>query len=98
MFVARQRPKQNALVFCVPLKESRREDESEEHLTVQDALNELKEIVRLNDETTKQAVHVKTQDREARASWWAQRTELDKRLQELLENIEFCWLGAFKVI
>ncbi|KAI0313288.1 peptidase family C50-domain-containing protein [Amylostereum chailletii] len=98
MFVARQRAGQSPLVFCVPLKESRREGEGEEHLTVQDAINEMKEIVRLNDETTKQAVHVKTQDKDARAAWWAERMALDNRLQELLENIEFCWLGAFKTI
>ncbi|KAJ3513288.1 hypothetical protein NMY22_g15087 [Coprinellus aureogranulatus] len=30
--------------------------------------------------------------------WWKGRHALDLRLKELLENIEFCWLGAFKTI
>ncbi|KAI0029237.1 peptidase family C50-domain-containing protein [Vararia minispora EC-137] len=97
MFVSRQRASQKPLVFCLPLK-GRRESEEDEHLTFQDALDELTEIVRLNDETTRQAVHVRKQDKDARAAWWADRMALDKRLQELLENIEFCWLGAFKTI
>jgi separase len=96
LFISRQRATQPPLVFCLPLK-GRRESEEDEHLAFQDVLDEMKEIVRLNDETTRQAIHVKDKDKDARAAWWAERMELDKRLQELLENIEFCWLGAFKV-
>jgi separase len=96
MFVSRQRPNQRPLIFSLPLK-GRRETEGDEHLTFQDAIAELREIVRLSDESTKSAISVKGQDQRARAAWWAGRGELDKRLKELLENIEFCWFGAFKV-
>ena len=96
MFVARQRAQYEPLVFCVPLK-GRRETEEDEHLTFDDAMNELKQIITLSNQGTRQAVHVKNDDPQARASWWAERNMLDKQLQELLENIEFCWLGAFKV-
>ena len=96
MFVTRQRAQQEPLIFCVPLK-GRRETEEDEHLTFDDALNELKQIIALSNQGTRQAIHVKNNDPQARASWWAERIALDKRLQELLENIEFCWLGAFKV-
>ncbi|KAF7338167.1 Cysteine peptidase C50 [Mycena venus] len=84
------------LVFCVPLK-GRRDDEEDEHLTFEDALREFNDIVRLSDEGTRGAVHIKD-DPEARARWWKERTALDTRMRELLENIEFCWLGAFKTI
>jgi separase len=96
MFVSRQRPNQRPLIFSLPLK-GRRETEEDEHLTFQDAIAELREIVRLSDESTKSAISVKGQDQRARAAWWADRGELDKRLKELLESIEFCWFGAFKV-
>jgi separase len=96
MFVSRQRPNTEPLIFCVPLK-GRRESDEDEHLTFDDTLDELKEIIRLSDEGTRRAMHVKCDDQQARASWWAERGALDKRLKELLENIEFCWLGAFKV-
>ena len=83
------------LVFSVPLK-GRRDDEDDEHLTFEDALQEFNDIVKLSDEGTRAAMHVKD-DPEARARWWKERTALDTRMRELLENIEFCWLGAFKV-
>ncbi|KAF8075942.1 cysteine peptidase C50 [Lyophyllum atratum] len=103
LFITRQEcgdPTRTPLIFCVPLK-GRRDNGGgidEEHLTFEDAIDELKEIVRLSDEGTKAAVRIKTEDQEARAAWWKERNELDTRLRELLENVEFCWLGAFKTI
>jgi separase len=96
MFVSRQRANQQPLVLSLPLK-GRRETEEDEHLTFQDAIAELREIVRMSNEGTKSAINVRGQDQRARAAWWADRTALDTRLKELLENIEFCWFGAFKV-
>ena len=95
MFVTRQQRQRPPLTFCLPLK-GRRECDDDKHLTLKDALDEMREIVRLNDEGTKQAIHVKN-DKQGRVRWWADRTALDRRLKELLENIEFCWFGAFKV-
>lgn len=96
LFVTRQRAHTEPLIFCVPLK-GRRESADDEHLTFDDALNELREIIRLSDAGTREAAHVQKDDQQARAAWWAARNALDRRMQELLENIEFCWLGAFKV-
>ncbi|KAF7294812.1 Cysteine peptidase C50 [Mycena indigotica] len=86
----------NPLVFCIPLKGRREEDETDS-LTFDAALREFDEIIRLSDEGTRRAIHVKNEP-EARAQWWKERTALDQRLRELLENIEYCWLGAFKTI
>ncbi|KAJ4488281.1 cysteine peptidase C50 [Lentinula aciculospora] len=98
MFISRQRGGCQAepLVFCVPLK-GRREDMADEHLTFEDALTEMNEIVSLSNETTKIAASIR-HDPAARSKWWKKRGGLDTRLCELLENIEFCWLGAFKTI
>ncbi|TFK18247.1 hypothetical protein FA15DRAFT_760707 [Coprinopsis marcescibilis] len=89
--------KAEPLVFCVPLK-GRRDNgvEDEEHLTYGDAMNEFAEIIRLSNEGTKDAVNVRSG--EDRSNWWNNRIALDTRLRDLLENIEFCWLGAFKTI
>ncbi|OJT06676.1 Separin, partial [Trametes pubescens] len=97
MFVTRQRAGHKPLIFCLPLK-GRREGQEDEHLTYEDAIKELQEIIRLSDEGTRQAADVKKDDREARMAWWKTRSELDGRLRELLGDIEFCWLGAFKTI
>lgn len=97
MFISRQRggSQDQPLIFCVPLK-GRREDADDEHLTFEDALTEMSEIVRLSNETAKVAGSIR-HDEAARSKWWKERGALDTRLRELLENIEFCWLGAFKV-
>ncbi|KIJ59919.1 hypothetical protein HYDPIDRAFT_32659 [Hydnomerulius pinastri MD-312] len=102
MFVSRlHTPSSQPLLFCVPLRGRRDADadaDDESYLTLNDALHELREIVRLSDEGTRRAVHVRNDDPQARAGWWAERAALDKRLGALLENIEFCWLGAFKTV
>lgn len=72
-------------------------EEDELRLMLEDVLEELWEIVRLSDEGTRHAAHVKRDDLEARAGRWVERTALDKRLQALLENIKYCWLVAFKI-
>ncbi|KAG0699186.1 peptidase family C50-domain-containing protein [Suillus ampliporus] len=97
LFISRQNASSEPLMFCVPLK-GRRESDEHEHLTFDDAVRELAEIIRLSDQGTRNAVNVRNDDPQARATWWADRNTLDKRMQELLENIEFCWLGAFKTI
>ena len=98
LFLTRQRANSESLIFCVPLKNRRdADDEEEDKLTYRDAMNELNEIIRLSDEGTRGAVNVKRDDKNARAKWWASRSDLDKRLKTFLENLEFCWLGAFKV-
>ncbi|KAG9309980.1 peptidase family C50-domain-containing protein [Chiua virens] len=100
MFISRlHSPSSQPLLFCVPLRGRRdAEEDDESRLLLEDALDELQEIVRLSDEGTRRAAHVRSDDLQARAGWWAERAALDKRLKALLENIEFCWLGAFKTI
>ncbi|CAA7261156.1 unnamed protein product [Cyclocybe aegerita] len=92
---------EDPLIFCIPLKGRRDQgsnEDEEAHLTFERTLQELQDIVRSSDECTKAAINVKSDDEEARVNWWRQRTELDTRMRQLLENIEYCWLGAFKVI
>ncbi|TFK48944.1 hypothetical protein OE88DRAFT_1737166 [Heliocybe sulcata] len=96
MFVSRRSADCQPLLFCLPLG-GRRDADEDEHLSFDGAIHELREIIRLSDEGTRQAAMVKqSQEKAARVAWWAERSALDNRLRELLENIEFCWLGAFK--
>ncbi|KAI0691256.1 peptidase family C50-domain-containing protein [Cerioporus squamosus] len=97
MFVTRQKAGKKPLIFCLPLK-GRREGQEDEYLTYEDAIKELQDTIRLSHESTRQAVDIKKDDKAARTAWWKTRTDLDTRLRELLADIEFCWLGAFKTI
>ncbi|KZV89225.1 hypothetical protein EXIGLDRAFT_771939 [Exidia glandulosa HHB12029] len=101
MFVSRQRPKAEPLVFCVPLERHNRhgdDDDDEERFTYHDAMQEFASIIRESNEGTARAQTVKDMDRDAKAEWWSDRAALDKRMQQLLDNIEYCWLGAFKTV
>jgi len=95
MLLSRLSSSSSPLLFCLPLRG--RVDSDEIHLTLGEALAELRNIVRLSDEGARRAVHVRNDDPADRAAWWSERAALDKRLKELLDNIEFCWLGGFKV-
>lgn len=103
LFISRQEGGTNPtdpLIFCVPLTGRRDHGTGEddgEQLSFEDAINELGNIVRSSDESTKIAITIKPDDEEARSNWWKQRGQLDVRMKELMENIEYCWLGAFKV-
>ena len=55
-------------MFCVPLK-GRREPDEDEHLTFDDAVKELAEIIRSSDQGTRNAVNVRNDDPQARVAW-----------------------------
>ncbi len=97
LLVSRQRPHRESLTFCIPLsRHGRKEgDDEEQQLSYSNAIAELEEIVSASNAQAKEAVHI--HGREAKASWWAERRILNQRMKELVENIEFCWLGGFKV-
>jgi separase len=95
LLISRQRPRREPLVFCLPLDRQGRRDSEEENLSFEKTLEEFEDIISSSDRSTKNA-YLAT-DKESRANWWAERSQLDARLKDLLDNIEFCWLGAFKV-
>lgn len=97
MFVSRHQNGHDPLVFCLPLdRQGRREGDDEEDIfTFSAALAELKEIVDTSDYTARNAKHIK--DRQGKMDWWTTRTSLDKRMEEMLLNMEHVWLGPFKV-
>lgn len=103
LFISRQEGGTNPtdpLIFCVPLTGRRDHGSGEddgEQLSFENAIDELGNIVHSSNESTKVAINIKPDDEEARSNWWKQRSQLDVRMKELMENIEYCWLGAFKV-
>lgn len=97
MFVSRHQANEAPLVFSLPLdRQGKREGEAEEDLFTFDVgTAQLKAIIEESNETSRSAKTVET--KEGRIAWWNKRFELDKRMKELVETMEFCWLGAFKV-
>ncbi|GAA5940472.1 hypothetical protein JCM1841_001027 [Sporobolomyces salmonicolor] len=98
LVLVRHRRDAEPIVFKLPLDRlARREGEEEEEAFTYDvAASELKEIIELSNAGTQNAKHV--DGKEARAAWWQERKELDRRLQKLLQTVEGAWLGAFKSV
>ena len=96
LIICRHRRDADPLVFKLPLDRlARREGDEDDAFTFEVASAELKDIIATSNLGTQNAKFV--DGKEARAAWWAERKELDRRLQTLLETIEGAWLGAFKV-
>jgi len=96
LFISRQRPSEEPLLFCVPFDRHGRKEGGEEPFIFNQAMQEFSEILRDSDVSAKTAKDI-GDERSERVAWWSKRTGLDKRMKEFLENLEFCWLGAFKV-
>jgi separase len=97
MFVSRHQANHEPIVFCLPLdRQGKREGEAEEELfTFDAAVKQLTAIIDESNSGARDAKHVVT--KEAKEEWWQNRHNLDNRMKELVETMEFCWLGAFKV-
>ena len=95
IFITRHQNGQQPLVFCIPLDRQGRREGEEEQFTFSAATAELNDIIKSSDRIAHSARGIESRD--DKIIWWRDRTALDKRMKELLANIEFCWLGAFKV-
>jgi hypothetical protein len=96
LFISRQQSNREPIVFAVSLnRQNKKEEDDEEEFTFQAATSELRDIIQTSDDTAKNAKNIDT--REGRIEWWNTRKSLDKRLETLLQEIEYSWLGAFKV-
>lgn len=65
-------------------------------LTFEDARKELFDIIEESNASTSVEVTSSINTRDERKKWWQTRYELDRRLQELLNNIEVCWFNGIK--
>lgn len=96
LVVSRQRPRREPVIVYLPInRQDRRDDAGEDQFTWEMAMEELKDIVAQSNDTARNSRHVV--EREGRVAWWAKRVELDQRLKTFVENVEYCWLGVFKV-
>jgi separase len=96
LFISRQQGNREPLVFAVALnRQCKKEDDEDEQFTFQAATSELRDIIQSSDDTARNAKNIDTRD--GRIEWWNTRKALDKRLETLLREIEYSWLGAFKV-
>lgn len=92
------RNSQAPFVARLPLNRFASRDVNEETLLFKDAKNEFLEIIELNNQSTKLSRTSQISDIEGKKKWWKERYKLNARLEKLLKDIEYFWLGGFKGI
>ncbi|KAL4883011.1 Separin [Aspergillus karnatakaensis] len=94
--ISRLHQGQSPFLLRLPLRRGNSEDDEEEQFTFEDGRDEMKELIRLANESAHAA---KLQiDRHMKKEWWKNREALDRRMENLLQNIENVWFGGFKGI
>jgi separase len=94
--LTRYRCSQPPLVVRLPFARHKPDSEEDEPFDFHMGKEELKEIIELSNYSCHNAGD--TSAKGAKSKWWTEREALDRRLQELLINIENLWLGGFKGI
>ncbi|QLQ80214.1 hypothetical protein HG537_0D02150 [Torulaspora globosa] len=80
----------------MPLNRAHTRDLDSKMLSFEQARRELSDIIRESNASTSLEVTSSINTREQRKEWWQTRHELDRRLHELLKNIEDCWFNGMK--
>ena len=79
----------------LPLKRGN-SDEDDEQFTFEDGREEMEELIKLANESAHAA---KAQvDKNMKKQWWKNREGLDRRMGNLLQNVENVWFGGFRGI
>ena len=95
MIVSKLRKGRVPFLLRLPLRRSGPgDDDDEEQFTFAEGRDEMKEIIRLTNESAHAARS--QNDRESRREWWRRRESLDRRLKTLLQNMENVWFGGFR--
>ncbi|KAG7898577.1 hypothetical protein KL935_004176 [Ogataea polymorpha] len=94
LLLTRYGPKQDPILLKLPLERHL----IGRHASFGSAVQELEAIIQESDRTTRIEVTSLVKSRADRANWWAQRKSLDRRLKQLLWEIDSHWFGCFKGI
>ncbi|WEJ92812.1 separin protein [Yamadazyma tenuis] len=82
----------------LPLKRMMDHGSTASSLSFTGALDKLNAIIKRSDDSIKPQTTSKIRTKEDRTNWWRLRFSLDMKLKEVLELIEYQWLGAFRGI
>ncbi|KAK4635102.1 Separin [Fulvia fulva] len=94
--IARYRGSQAPVVLRIPFSRQKSDETEEEPFLFEDGKSELEEIISLSNFSCHSTLD--TSAKGAKTNWWAEREALDRRMHELLINMENLWLGGFRGI
>ena len=96
LYIARYRSGQEPLILRLPFSRHKPEDVDEEAFDYAKGKAELQEIIELSNYTCHSSRNMDAKG--AKNTWWSDREALDRRMHELLINMENIWLGGFKSV
>lgn len=96
LYITRYRQGLTPLILRLPFSRQKAEDADEEIFDFHVGREELREIIDLSNYSCHNPMDISVKG--AKTNWWSERESLDRRLQELLINIENIWLGGFRGI
>jgi separase len=94
LYVARYRANQTPFIVRLPFSRHQDEDLGNEAFDYAAGKEELADIIQLSNTSCHNNGDLSAKG--AKSNWWSEREALDRRLQELLINMEDMWLGGFK--
>ncbi|KAK7206157.1 peptidase family C50-domain-containing protein [Myxozyma melibiosi] len=98
LIVSRFQANESPFLLRLPLNRHCSRDADEDSFSFADAKAELHEIITKSNATAKASRELHEKGKVLKQQWWSERRELDQRLEELLTNMEYCWLGGFRGI
>lgn len=94
LYVARYRANHAPFVVRLPFSRHQDEDLGDEAFEYAAGKEELNDIIQLSNTSCHNNGDLSAKG--AKSNWWSEREALDRRLQELLINMEDMWFGGFK--
>ncbi|KAK6436543.1 separin protein [Oleoguttula sp. CCFEE 5521] len=96
LVISRYRRSQSPTFLRLPFARHKPEDTEEEKFDYHTAKSEIQEIIQRSNASCHNNVEMSSKG--AKSSWWTERETLNRRLRELLLNMEEIWLGGFRGI
>lgn len=96
LYIVRYQGHRSPFIIRLPMVRHKLQDldEDSDDFDFDAGRTELHEIIDLSNFSCHNAPDINTAG--AKTAWWEEREALDRRMQELLANIESIWLGGFK--
>jgi len=94
--IARYRANQPPLILRLPFSRHQDEDLGTEPFDYAAGKEELRDIIQRSNTSCHNNSKADLAAKGAKSAWWSEREALDRRLQELLLNMEEMWFGGFK--
>lgn len=94
LYVARYRADQTPFIVRLPFSRHQDEELGDQAFDYAAGKEELQEIIQLSNTSCHNNGDLSAKG--AKSKWWNEREALDRRLQELLINMEDMWFGGFK--